>query len=148
MTERLADRLELQDLNARYAHALDHNDLPEFLSVFTPEAVYSLGARESRGHAELAQFFTGRQAQGVRTTRHLFSGLTIAFQDGGRATATSVWMSFAGTGALPLSPAVPFLVADMHDSYLLVDGRWLICERRIAPVFRSAGDAPAAGARQ
>ena len=132
----LADRLELQDLNARYSHALDHNDLAEFLGVFAADAVYTLGARVSRGQAELSQFFTGRQAMGRRVTRHFCSSFTVTFQDKDNATGGSVWMSFVGNGDPPFEQAAPFMVADMEDRFVRVDGRWLVAERRIIPVFR------------
>lgn len=133
----LADRLELQDLNARYAHALDHNDLEEFLSVFAADAVYVLGPRVSSGHPELTQFFTGRQAAGRRVTRHFCSSFTATFQDADHATATSVWMSFVGNGDPPFAHAAPFMIADMNDRFVRVDAHWLVAERRIVPVFRS-----------
>ena len=134
----LADRLELQDLNARYAHALDHNDVAGFLGVFTADAEYTLGARVSRGHTELQQFFTGRQAQGPRVTRHFCSNFVVTFQDADHATASSVWMSFVGNGEPPFGHALPFMVADMADRFVRVEGRWLVAERRIVPVFRGA----------
>lgn len=138
MRDRAGDRLELQELNARYAHALDHDDLPAFLGLFTDDALYTLETRRSQGHEELAAFFTARQRQGPRTTRHLYSGLQLCFADETLATGTSVWMSFAAQGRPPLSPAEPYLVADMQDRYRLVGGHWLIAERHILPVFRQA----------
>jgi hypothetical protein len=30
------------------------------------------------------------------------------------------------------------MVADMEDRFVRVDGRWLVAERRIIPVFRGA----------
>ncbi|MEP7311135.1 MAG: nuclear transport factor 2 family protein [Pseudomonadota bacterium] len=133
----LADRFQLQDLNARYAHALDHNDLDGFLSVFAADAIYVLGPRVSTGHAELTQFFTGRQAAGRRVTRHFCSSFTATFQDADQATATSVWMSFVGNGDPPFPHAAPFMIADMNDRFVRHGDRWLIAERRIVPVFRS-----------
>ena len=136
MRERAGDWQELEQLNARYAHALDHNELAAFLALFTQDALYTLGPRRSRGHGELAAFFAQRQADGPRTTRHLYSGLQLCFQDAVSATGQSVWMSFAGQGVAPLSPAQPYLVADMQDRYVLQDGRWCVAERHIQPIFR------------
>jgi uncharacterized protein (TIGR02246 family) len=138
MRDRPGDRLELQELNSRYAQALDHNDLDAFLAVFAPDALYRFEQRRSQGHAQLADFFTGRQARGPRTTRHLFSGLQLRFTADDEATGNSVWMSFAAQGLPPFSQAEPFLVADMADRYVLQGGRWLFAERRITPVFRQA----------
>ena len=135
MRDRPGDRWELQELNARYAHALDHNDLEAFLLLFTPDALYTLQARRSQGREALAAFFTGRQSRGPRTTRHLFSGLQLVFTGDRAATGSSVWMSFAAQGVAPIAPAEPYLVADMQDRYVLQEERWLFAERHILPVF-------------
>ena len=138
LPDRLADRLALEDLSARYAHALDHDDVAAFLGVFTDDALYTLGARRTQGQAELSTLFTARQSRGARVTRHFFSSLRIAFRGEREATGHSVWMSFAGQGEPPFVPAEPFMVADMEDRYVLHSNRWYIAERHITPVFRQA----------
>ncbi|MFM1886438.1 MAG: hypothetical protein RL026_1595 [Pseudomonadota bacterium] len=135
----LQDKWELQELCARYAQALDHNDKAAFLEGFTDDAVFVLGPRRCEGHGELAAFFDGRQAQGPRSTRHFFSNLLLEPAGTGEATGLSTWMSFVGTGEPPYSPATPFLVAEARDRYRLVQGRWRVAERLISIVFRQAG---------
>ena len=73
-------------------------------------------------------------AQGIRTARHMYSGLRIAFEGETRARATSTWLSFAQNSAPPINYSVPFLVADFEDVYERgSDGEWRILSRHIWP---------------
>jgi len=134
--QRIGDRLAIAALNDDFGRLLDHGDVPGFVALFTEDVVYSNGPRVLNGHAEMTDFFTARAAAG-RVSRHLYSGLAIAFDGPDRATGQSVWLTFAGDGALPITPAEPFLVADATDVYRRGPEGWRIAERRIAPVFRS-----------
>ena len=128
-------RLELEALNAAFAHHLDHNEIDALIDLFTPDALYTHGARASRGRDEIEQLFRRRQANGPRTSRHLLSGLRLSIESATQAAGTSVCLSFAADGTPPL-PARPFLVADFEDRYRLDgDGRWRFAERHIHRVF-------------
>jgi ketosteroid isomerase-like protein len=51
---RLADRIALHELRARYTHYYDRADLGEFVALFTEDGVLQLGpAGFARGHDEL-----------------------------------------------------------------------------------------------
>jgi uncharacterized protein (TIGR02246 family) len=134
-TGRLRIRLALEDLNAAFAHHLDHGDLHALIDLFTEDALYTHGERRSQGRAEIETLFRNRVAKGPRTSRHLYSGLRIEIASPAAATGTSVCLSFAADGNPPL-PAKPFLVADFNDVYRLEhDGRWRFAERHIQRVF-------------
>lgn len=134
---RLAIRLALEDLNAAFTHHLDHGDIPALVDLFTADALYTNGPRESRGRAAIEALFRQRVAKGPRTSRHIYSGLRIMIESEREATGTSVCLSFAADGLPPL-PAKPFLVGDFVDRYRRDDdGRWRIAERRIERVFTS-----------
>ena len=134
---RLAIRLALEDLNAAFTHHLDHGDIPALVDLFTADALYTNGARESRGRAAIEALFRQRVAKGPRTSRHIYSGLRLTIESDRDATGTSVCLSFAADGLPPL-PAKPFLVGDFVDRYRREDdGRWRIAERRIERVFTS-----------
>lgn len=146
MTERMTDRLAIQDLNADFAYFLDHDDVAPLVDLFTEDAVYSNGPRLSEGRAAIAAFFRGRTAQGPRTARHFCSGLRVAFEGEDAARATSVWLTFAADAAPPIEECSPFLVADFTDLYRRgADGRWRIERRHIEPVFRNPSIAPPGG---
>ena len=144
--ERLADILAIQALNADFAFHLDHGGVEELVRLFSPGATYTNGARRSQGRDQIGAFLRARSAAGVRTSRHLYSGLRISFHDDARASGTSVCMSFARNQAPPIDHATPFLVADFEDGYERIDGEWLIASRNIRPIFRDPdGAAPAVG---
>ena len=134
---RLEIRLALEDLNAAFTHHLDHGDIPALVDLFTADALYTNGTRESRGRPAIEELFRQRVAKGPRTSRHIYSGLRFEIESEREATGTSVCLSFAADGLPPL-PAKPFLVGDFVDRYRRGDdGRWRIAERRIQRVFTS-----------
>jgi ketosteroid isomerase-like protein len=133
--ERLDIRLALEDLNAAFAHHLDHGDIEALVDLFTADALYTHGTRRSEGRAEIEQLFRNRVAKGPRTSRHLDSGLRLNIESVTEASGISVCLSFAADGEPPL-PAKPFLVADFIDRYRRDDdGCWRIASRHIERVF-------------
>ena len=143
---RLADRLAIEALNADFAYHLDRGEVEPMLDLFTPDADYSNGPRHSNGIEEIAAFFRSRTAQGVRTARHMGTGLRISFESDHEASATSVWLSFAQNAAPPINYSIPFLVADFIDRYQRgQDGKWRIASRQIVPIFRDPNGVPPGG---
>ncbi len=141
--DRVADTLAIHALNADFAHHLDHGEVERLLELFTPDARYSNGPRVSVGRAEIETLLRSRTAGGVRTSRHMFSGLRVTFSGPETAEATSVCMSFARNAAPPVDGTAPFLVADFIDAYVRQkDGRWQIQARDIRPVFRDPNGQP------
>ena len=67
MTERVADRLAIQDLNADFAYFLDHDEVAPLADLFTEDAVYSNGPRLSEGRAAMpgGQVAVGDRPAGV-----------------------------------------------------------------------------------
>lgn len=134
--ERITIRLALEDLNTAFAHHLDHGDIENLADLFTEDAVYTHGERRSEGRTAIEALFRKRAAAGPRTSRHLYSGLRLSIEGRGRATGTSVCMTFADAGEPPLTPAIPILVADFDDVYVRCDdGRWRFAERHIRRIF-------------
>ena len=144
MTLSLEDRLEITSLSDRFGRGLDEHDAAMFLSIFDEDVDYRSGPRRYAGKAAVEAFFTERAKAG-RVSRHVYSGLMLD-GDADRATGKSVWISFAGAGALPLSGTAPYLVADVVDDYARIGGRWLITRREIRPVFRNDDVPPPAPA--
>jgi ketosteroid isomerase-like protein len=134
--ERLEIRLAITDLNNDFCHYLDYGQVEELVDLFTENCVYSHGNRVCSGKGEIRALFSGRIAKGVRTSRHLQTGLKITMYDEQRATGKSVCLTFACDQPPPISPATPFLVADFIDEYFRSsDGRWRIHQRHIERIF-------------
>ena len=137
--DRLAIRLAIEDLNAAFAYYLDHNQVEPLVDLFTANARYSHGERRTEGREALRALFVARTAAGVRTTRHLYSGLRIDIHDERSASGHSVCMAFAANQAPPIGYCTPHLVADFIDRYALdTDGRWRIEQRDIQRVFAAS----------
>lgn len=134
--ERLENRLAIETLNADFCHFLDCNMLEELVELFTKEARYSHGLRISYGRDAIRNLFADRTRKGVRTSRHMQTGLKITLQSSEKAEGKSVCLTFAFDGSPPITPAAPYLVADFLDEYQFCsDGRWRISKRHIERIF-------------
>ncbi|MDE0929168.1 MAG: nuclear transport factor 2 family protein [Halioglobus sp.] len=133
---RLEARLAIEDLNTHFCHYLDHNKVDLLVGLFTAEAYYAHGSRVSVGVEKIRSLFDARLSAGVRTARHMYSGLKVELVAADRARGTSVCMTFAQNAAPPITSAVPYLVADFFDEYVREDdGCWRIAKRRIERIF-------------
>ncbi|SDV49715.1 nuclear transport factor 2 family protein [Chitinasiproducens palmae] len=142
-TDKLLMRVAIDEIQAEFAHCLDHARYEALAQLFTPDARYTSGARALRGREAIRAFFATRAALGPRASRHLYSGLRLVDTQPDRITATSVWLSFAANAALPLDEVPIFMVADFHDTFERgVDGRWRIAARTIIAAFRNPAAAP------
>lgn len=134
--ENIEIRLALEDLNADFCHYLDSNMIEELVELFTEDARYSHGARLSQGRDEIRTLFSARKEKGVRTSRHIQTGLKITLNNTKEATGKSVCLTFGCDAPAPISPATPYLVADFIDEYQKgADGRWRIRKRHIERIF-------------
>ena len=133
---RIQIRLAIEDLNTAFTHHLDHDEVDELVDLFTDDALYTHGSRVSRGRAAIRDLFEARRSAGVRTARHLYSGLKLNIENHADATGSSVCMTFAFDGPAPVSNTLPHLVADFEDRYRCDSaGLWRIAERRICRIF-------------
>lgn len=137
-SEQLAHRVAIEELNACFAHCLDHGDYEGLGDVFTADARYLSGANELLGCAAIVSYFQSRSTSGARTTRHMGCGLCLRFDAVDRARGQSVWLSFAFNAVAPIARVTPFMVADFEDIYVRGEtGLWRVHERIITPVFRA-----------
>ena len=129
-------QLALTDLNTSFCHYLDHGETDLLVNLFTENAHYSHGPRHSRSREEIRTLFEERASAGVRTSRHVYSGLKLEILSNREARGRSVCMTFAENVPPPVSNAHPYLVADFIDEYYLCDdGRWRISKRHIERIF-------------
>ena len=144
---RIKIRLALEDLNTAFTYCLDHDRIDALVDLFTEDALYTHGERRSQGRGEVRALFERRAAGGVRTCRHLSTGLRLDIESLTAARGTSVCLTFAFDGPAPVTPATPYLVADFLDVYrLCADGKWRIAVRQIHRIFVAATNAGPVGA--
>jgi len=134
--ELIEAKLEIERLNADFCFHLDHDNVDLLIDLFTEDACYSHGDRLSVGREKIRYLFSQRLNENARTARHMYSGLRLELSSANKATGTSVCMTFAKNAMPPVTPAVPYLVADFIDEYERSDDRhWRISKRHIKRIF-------------
>jgi len=128
--EEIADRLEILDVLACYAHALDEKDWAVLTEVFTPDATIDLtssgGIRcTSEEFRVWAPVALGRFTQ----TQHMLGQSEFSFGPDGTAAVKTyqynpmAWVSENGTEHL-------FVVGGYYrDRLVRTPGGWRVCER-------------------
>lgn len=122
---RLADRLDIHELLARYSMARDDCDLTALLATFTADAEFERRGAISRGPAAIESFFRVSFAR-YDLTLHTVHLPVVELL--GPDTAAGL---VNGHAELVLD-TVPYLAAYRYsDSYRKVDGRWLFARRHL-----------------
>lgn len=121
----VADRLELQELPARYSRAIDDRDIPGLLSLFTADATFAHGDGSIAVHGieEIEQFY--RNVLGTYSfSVHIPQAQVVERIEGDRASG---WV----LGRAELAEGGRFAVATMRyeDEYCRVAGRWRFARR-------------------
>jgi uncharacterized protein (TIGR02246 family) len=135
----LEARLEIMELLARYARAVDTGDLDAYVNAFAPDGVLF---SKHHGHEQIRAFMgqvmrdgrAGPMANGDVVFRH-FVGQPVIDWDGSTATVHSylLWINLGPNP--PISAA-----AEYRDTCVEVDGRWVFQTRDFT---RVAGVLPA-----
>jgi len=134
--ERIKIRFDIEDLNAAFTYCLDHDRVGELANLFTDDAIYTHGDRHSDGREAIYELFSKRLAAGPRTARHLYSGRRVTIETAKYARGESICLTFGADELPPISPAIPYLVADFSDRYVLcADNKWRIKQRNISRIF-------------
>ena len=127
--QEMSDRIEIQDLIARYAHAIDDADYDALDRIFTPDAVidYSeLGG--SRGTLEETKAFLGKAMRQFGLYQHM-SATTRLDLDGDRAKARTIlfnpmMLKYQGEDRMF------FIGLWYRDELVRTDAGWRIAYRR------------------
>ena len=129
----------LTRLNYDVVYFLDHGHVGNLIDLFTKDAVYQHEQRISTGIDEISALFEKRALSGTRVSRHIISSLRFELTGKKTAKGTSVAVSWADDGVIPIQHADVFLVGDFDDEYQLCDdGFWRISRRKISRVFVGA----------
>ena len=109
--QEISDRIEIQDLLARYTHAIDQRDWDALDRVFTPDAYidYSAMGGAAGGLMEIKEFLAGAMPM-FEIFQHLV-GSSVVDLDGDTATARTICHN-------------PMVLRGGDDPHLLVCGLW------------------------
>ena len=120
------DRLEIQELMARYSRAIDFERFEELPGFFTEDCTLDFGKLMGthRGRDGVSGF--GTMLAGIGLTMRHYVGNCIIEGDGERATAITYVLAFTGPKGSSPTPTT----GRYEDELRKVDGRWLLHVRR------------------
>lgn len=134
-----ADRVEVQDLQARYLFALDWQDADAYAATFTEDGVLDWAGGKIRGREAIRAevhgmrvYFEKHEKADAPTRparlRHFISNVVVDF-DGDRATGRAYWFELNDDNR----DRHPYVGGYGHyeDELRRVDGHWLFSRRRI-----------------
>ncbi|MBN2371530.1 MAG: nuclear transport factor 2 family protein [Vicinamibacteria bacterium] len=134
------DRALIEDLQARYMFALDHDDADAYAATFSADGVLDFGAGEVRGRkairdliarmAREAEEKAAKDASELRPAvgRHNITNIAVKV-DGDRAVGRAYWFHVGNDN--PQRSADLDSFGHYEDEMVKVDGQWLFGKRKI-----------------
>ncbi|MEX2373109.1 MAG: nuclear transport factor 2 family protein [Dehalococcoidia bacterium] len=117
------DRIAIQDLLARYNHAIDGGDAVAWAATFTSDGTFESGGRTHEG-TEALTAFAGQFAERMAGSRHWNNNLVIE-GDGDAATMHCYLILVRNKEVVT--------TARYEDTLRRVDGAWRFASRRVVP---------------
>lgn len=119
----IEDRLDIQDLLARYNTAIDSGDAEAWAATFTSDGTFESGGRTHEGTEALTTFARGF-AERMAGARHWNNNLVIE-GDGDQATLTCYLLLMRANQVVTS--------ARYQDTLRKVDGHWKFASRKVVP---------------
>jgi hypothetical protein len=120
------DRLAIQELYARYNHAIDFGHADDWAACFTPEGTFSSpGAPESKGTAALAAFASGFAA--TMKARHWTNNLVLT--PNGNGVSGTCYLVLLNLAAKPASIMISGIY---QDELVRSGGEWKFASRKVS----------------
>ena len=124
----LEDRLNIQDLYARYNHALDSGNGEAWAGMFTTGGTFTSGAQTQTGAVELSAFAAGFAAR--LKARHWTNNLVVEADGDGAKGACYLLLLRLTPGEQP--PASIISTAIYHDTLTKEGGAWKFSSRSVS----------------
>jgi ketosteroid isomerase-like protein len=119
------DQLAIQQLAARYSHAIDSGDGPAYADTFVAAGILDAGALQVEGSRALEQF-ADQFSNSVRAPRHVATNLVID-GTGDQATMKAYVQLFAMIGEPPRHQVTAS--GTYVDTLTKADGSWRFIRR-------------------
>jgi len=124
----IEDRLDIQELYARYNHAIDSGKGEAWAATFTSAGTFTSGGKTQSGAAELTAFGSA-MAKNMKA-RHWVNNLVIdADGDGARGSCYLMLLRLT-PGEQP--PATSLVTAIYNDTLAKENGAWRFSSRSVA----------------
>lgn len=125
--DELAAREAIRDAIARYAHSADTGRFEDLAALFADDGVLEIEGRGAfRGRAEIVDFLRQVKrapAASAPYIRHFVSSTRIELTSATEASAKSYFLAITERG--------PDHWGVYRDRFALIEGRWLILQRRV-----------------
>jgi uncharacterized protein (TIGR02246 family) len=118
------EKLAIQDLLARYAHAIDDLDPEAWAQCFTPDGVFQVGSRAMRGQTALREY--GKVHVREIRCRHMTGNLLYEINGNEATGRASVVATLATPGGYKI-----FAQGRYVDRLVKQAGQWRIAYRRV-----------------
>lgn len=120
------DKLAIQELFARYAHAIDDLDVEAWVQCFAPDGIFQVGSRAMRGHAAL-HGYAEVHVKDIRC-RHLMANFLYEIHGDEATGQCSMLATLATAGGYKI-----FAQGRYVDRLGKFNGQWRIVHRRVEP---------------
>jgi hypothetical protein len=133
------DATAVAAISAAFTYLLDHGRAAECSALFTRNAKMTFGPGTPKpgtldGIDAINGFLVARQGQTNVTTRHVVTNFRFTVAGEARVSAYSLLTLYRSQDAT--SPPNVSIVADINEIYVRQpDGKWLIEDRLVTPIF-------------
>ena len=136
-TDRLFAERACERLVVEFVHKLDLGDPGDVADLFTDTGSWEWaeGGRRVQGRDALRSYFAGRPAD--RLSRRICTNILVTVTSEATATAITYFTTYrvdGHTGGFA-PPRVPTQVGHYEDTFLKVEGRWLLSSRSLYLAF-------------
>ena len=144
--EQLNDRIEIEELLARYSRALDHRQWADLEAIFTPDGEFDAGGLgHPHGPAAIRAMIEGTIG-GLDATQHLVGKSIIEFSaDGDSAEVRTYLISQHIRESAPGPIKHYFLGGEYADRVVRTSDGWRIAYRRLDRMWKQGDRAVIAG---
>lgn len=131
------DRIEVEDVMARYVWTVDSFDADGYVAVFTEDAVIDSNGTISKGQAQIRKIVTDlikrrddNKSKGLPAgnLHHVISNVRITFPKPGQAVHQSYWQTVRRDESGKMIAAA---MGTSEDHLVKRNGRWLIQFRKL-----------------
>lgn len=133
-----------------YWHDVDFNWGRCAAQYYTEDALFEIknGSNPYRGRTEIGAFYAYREDRGARVVVHAIHNFMCSVESDVRVAGAWICMIYAHDGEAPQVSAPPIAISRIEDTYVLVDGEWLVERRTWYPLFRGGAKGTHASAEE
>jgi 3-phenylpropionate/cinnamic acid dioxygenase small subunit len=144
--QQISDRIEIDELLARYARALDYRNFDELEGIFTPDATFDAGGLGSpTGPAAIRAMIEGTIGH-LDATQHLVGKSVMEFSaDGDEAEVRTYLISQHIRESAPGPVKHYFLGGEYFDRVVRTPEGWRIAYRRLDRLWKQGDRAVISG---